>query len=619
MRKMRRTACLFLVALATASVQAFVRPETTRVYLHGPLSERMAVLWREGLLSLGEVVHDDDWLEMPYRAQQAGCLRLVVGEEDRMPGWESARWLAEDPERPVEGIVFREGEVELRMEAAVPFGRRESVQGRLACTNRGAKDVDFRFAIVMRSGQEAELVFGTPDLYEFYDPVKTMEAWKDIPKTWFQCQDESLIRDGARFVRFGGNLEGRWDATNRMQRFEAILKPGESRAVEFAFGIGHAVRADFAGASARARADWRRELDRARDRSPLMKRLLVQMLQCFSRPTEGDFALPRQGGQQRYVWPGEAELVTDALARLGYGEYARMACDFLMRFAKPDGRIGPFANGWASDTARSLAVFARYCAFSRDADCWRAYRGIAEKAVDWIESMRVNAGDPSGDVAGLFPTLKSTDSHRVFQNWAMTDLVNEMALRELVRAAAAFGDSPLAEKCRAQAEDYRRVISGIMDRWRKENEGKDTFRIPFAPDGRLEDELSAAHFFFMHPGEFVAEGYVRSEDLERCRNWLLAEGVASEEGLYVRHVSPRSELGAHIWYTTWSEYRWFQAWMKAGRADRARQALDALLRYSVTDEGIVGERIHDENRWFWPWSPNASGAARIALMLLQMD
>jgi len=349
-----------------------------------------------------------------------------------------------------------------------------------------------------------------------------------------------------------------------------------------------------------------------------MKRLLVQMLQSFARPTEGEFALPRQGGQQRYVWPGETVLVAEALERLGYGEYARLASDFVLRFAKEDGSIGPFGNGWASDTAYSLTIFAQYCTSSRDSAYWRRHRETAEKAVDWIAAKRVVPGDPGGDVPGLFPALKSTDFKQVFQNWSCTDVRNEVAFRETARAAELFGDTAFAAKCRALEADYRRVLSSLMDGWRAKSAGTDVFYIPFTPDGRMERELRAAHYFFLHPGEFAAEGYVKAEELERCRRWLLNERQACEEGLYLRLVSPRPELGEHIWYTTWSEYRWCTAWLRAGRRDRAEQALDALLKYSITAEGLVGERIHETNRWFWPWSPNASGAARIAMMMLDL-
>jgi len=97
------------------------------------------------------------------------------------------------------------------------------------------------------------------------------------------------------------------------------------------------------------------------------------------------------------------------------------------------------------------------------------------------------------------------------------------------------------------------------------------------------------------------------------------EGIADPCGLYQRHTSPRPELGRDVWYTTWSEYQFACGWLQVGRKDLARKALDALLAYSVTDEGYVGERIHEKSPWFFPWSPNASGSGRILNMLLDLD
>ena len=48
----------------------------------------------------------------------------------------------------------------------------------------------------------------------------------------------------------------------------------------------------------------------------------------------------------------------------------------------------------------------------------------------------------------------------------------------------------------------------------------------------------------------------------------------------------------------------------------AAQALDACLKYALTDELYVGERYNDANPWYYPWSPNASGSGRITMMLL---
>ena len=38
----------------------------------------------------------------------------------------------------------------------------------------------------------------------------------------------------------------------------------------------------------------------------------------------------------------------------------------------------------------------------------------------------------------------------------------------------------------------------------------------------------------------------------------------------------------------------------------------------MTDEYQVGERFHDASPWYFPWSPNASGAGRILQMLRMM-
>ena len=60
-------------------------------------------------------------------------------------------------------------------------------------------------------------------------------------------------------------------------------------------------------------------------------------------------------------------------------------------------------------------------------------------------------------------------------------------------------------------------------------------------------------------------------------------------------------------------------WRREGRDDLAAQALDACLKYALTDELYVGERYNDANPWYYPWSPNASGSGRIIMMLAGQD
>jgi hypothetical protein len=72
----------------------------------------------------------------------------------------------------------------------------------------------------------------------------------------------------------------------------------------------------------------------------------------------------------------------------------------------------------------------------------------------------------------------------------------------------------------------------------------------------------------------------------------------------------------HVWYTTSSEQHWYNCFKRIGRHDLAELVWNAVLKYSVTEEYYVGERYRDDNPWYFPWSPNASGSGRIILMML---
>lgn len=593
---------------------AFGRPQTTRRYLQGPLSERLLVFFREGKVTLGEIVHRPDWRSMPYADQRAHGIWLVRGEDDEPFDFRAARMRCEKDGTPVQGQSWREGTIEVDMEACAPLGRRPNANVRIRFANAGATTYSGKAALLLRTAFERDLVFGAPDIYEFYAPE--VEQWKRIRPTWSVGPD-GICRDGDRFVSVGGGIESAWDAASGALRFALVLAPGECRTVDVVLGKGSPEKPRYEETRSAARTGWRKELARVDGRSPLLRHLTVQMLQCLSRPTEGEFLLPRQGGLQRYVWPGETMEVTAALAQLGYREYVRAVFDFYWNECRQgNGRVGPFANDWASETGCVLGAFAQYCLESGDDAYWRRYRAAAEKAFRWIVSTRHETDGRTDCTAGLFPPMKSSDSKKVFQHWGMTDVINWRALDACARAAARFSD-PVAAEARAEAAAYRRTIEDVLAKWRARSDGKDTFFIPLAPDGANEDRLRADHFFYLHPGAFADSGLIDGDEMLRLRNWMLREGVASPVGLYLRHTSKRPELGRQVWYTTWAESQWYRAWKRIGRDDLARQALDACLKYSVTDEFLVGERIHEDNAWFFPWSPNASGAARIVRMLLQ--
>ena len=584
------------------------KPKTTRRYLQGPLSSRLAVLFREGKLLVGECVHEHDWKKVPYGDVWAYGLWLMHGERATPFDFRKAK-LAVDPDAvPIAAETWREGDLELEMEACAPFGRKPNAHLRVRATNRGTAELKDVLSFVVRRGHEKRLVPGAPDGYVPYRP--DAESWMSVPSWWEPEKEKGVVREGPAFVAFAEDIPAIWDAKTSSMRLAVALRPGETRVIDCVVGAGTAERPHYDEVRAGVRRDWLRELARVDGRSPLVRNLTVQMLQCFSRPAKGDYILPRQGGLQRWVWPGDQRAVSAALDRLGYRDYVEKTVEFYFgQYLQPNGEVGPFGNGWASDTASCLTVFARHALATGDAAFWTRWRDAAVKAFGWIRDTR--------EKDGLFPPLKSADSESVFRNWGGTDCTNLEAL-ELFAAAAKRQDDPISAEAERVAADYRAAIGRALERWRTAAVGTDEFPVPFAPDGANEEHLGKT-FYYAHPGAFAKNGFFTADELVRVRRWMMRTGVANDgKGLYMisRDGVPGRGAEGNFWYLTWAEHHWFKAWMRVGRKDLAKQALDACLRYAVTDEYMVGERYHAANPWLFPWSPNASGSGRIIQMLL---
>lgn len=602
------------------------KPSTSRRYLHGPFAERLIVCWREGKVTIGETRHEHDWSKTHYyhaeTSPQAFGVWLVHGENNEPFDFKAASMRMEPDATPIHGQSWRQGDMEVDLEACSPFGRRPSANMRLRVVNHGITNISHTFTMLLRSAAERSLVFSAPDGYYPYSPV--LAQWQKVPCTW-KNDSACVWRDGERFLAGSPGVDAAWDASLGGVRFTVSLAPGAARRIDWVLGEGRPEPPDYDKARVQTRTDWQRELARVADRSWLIRRMTVEMLQCFSRPIGKDYALPRQGCLQRWVWPGDQMYVSKALGRLGYGEYVEAAIDFYFgQYLNADGSVGPFGNNWACDTACVLYIFAGYCVDTGNAACWARHRASAEKAFGWIKAKRRESVGMKDCVEGLFPPMKATDAGGAFQAWGNTDLVNIMAMEAFADAMEKFAPAEAAP-VRAEARAYRDVIVGLLEHWRKVAEGRPYFHIPLDPLGKEDATLRRRNYFYSHPGRFVAMGFLSQDEMLRLRNWLLKEGYADERGLYMRQPTcicwDNGEMipfgiAHNVWYTTSAELGWFSAWKAVGRDDLAGEIFDAMLKYSVTEEGCVGERYCSSNPWFYPWSPNASGAGRIVLMAL---
>ena len=596
-----------------ASTPRWERPKTTRRYLQGPCCERLITYWREGKLVFGEIEHKADW-SIAYAKLKWPAVWLVHGDGDEAFDFRSARLSVADDGFPCHAQSWREGPLAVSLAAAVPFGRRPSCHALLSVRNAGDVPIEHSFAFLLRADRECDLVFDAPDVYRIFEP-RTSDWAKLSATNWVRVG--RAMRSGGRFVDVRG-ADFAWDVVKGAVRFSIRLAPGEVREVEIETGKGPADGMTYMQACAAARDGWRREMESLNlSRLPsdentrrMARNFAVQMLQCLSLPTEGDFVLPRQGGLQRYVWPGDAINFLAGLDLLGFGSYVEKVVDFYFGQCQRDsGEAGPFRQKWACDTACVLESFSRHCLSSRNQAFWMRRRASALRAFGWIERTRASGG-------GLFPAMKSTDHGSASRHWVMTDARNIAAYGYFAAAAEAFAD-PAASEVRRAEQAYRKSVAEVLDGWRAKSEGRDELYIPITADGIVDDALNE-RFMFHSPGALAELGFLSAGELTRLRRWLLRRGYAHERGLYHNVISRDARCREHVWYTTWSELEWMRAWMRAGRRDLARQALDASLLCAVTDEYYVGERYHDANPWFYPWSPNASGMGRILQMLAEM-
>lgn len=591
------------------------RPKTTRRYLQGPYCERLITYWREGKIVIGENVHHADW-QYHYTRQPAWGAWLVHGDGTPLD-FRAAELSVSLDGAPDHAQTWRDDGLDVTLAACVPFGRRPAVFVRITFANHSTKPLERSYAVLLRNGLEYEMTFRTPDVYASYDPQ--VSDWLGMSAArWWKEKDLNLYCTGDKLADFAGEgVTFGWDEALGAARFTVALGPGETKRVDFTLASGKLPEKDYDAACAAMRASWNVELrdlvlppyaKRNARLRPLVHNLAVQMLQMLALPTDGDFVIPRQGGQQRLMWPAEAMEMVDALDRLGLGEHMDRCCEFLFdKCVQDGGEAGPFRNRWACDTACVLRILSQHCVQTDNSSLWRKYAEKAAKSFAWICTKR--------EADGLFPAMKSTDSVVApMKHWGHTDLLNLAGLEWYARATEVFADSNAAA-AKAAAKDYRAAIENVLIRWREAAKGRDEFFLPITADGSREEYLIAHGFFYLHPSAFADMGFLTAEEMERVHQWLKNHDFANDRGLYMRHPSSVKGLGRHVWYVTWCERQWATAWTRVGRDDLARQALEAMLKYAVTDEFVVGERYHDADPWYYPWSPNASGSARIVQAL----
>ncbi len=600
------------------------QPITTRRYLQPPLCERIIPLWREGKVTLGEVHVNPSPTVPDYNEENAcGIWPLINGHSADVTTTENG--LCTEG-APIHRVCNRIDGVQMTVEALCDTERQPTAFLQVTYENTADAPTTCRASFLLRTGKEAVLIPGAPDLYCHYAP--DVGVWQALPATW--RQEEDLYRDGAYVATLTGDIPFAFDAPNGVLYADIPLPPRSTQTVYLTLGKGTAVTTDYATQKAATLTFWRRELARITtlpeairedaDTLQLLRHLTAQLLQCFARPVGEELVLCRQGGLQRRMWPFEALYVLQALDALGdFDLYVEPAIDlYFEHMQAPDGEVVPLGIYWAMASAMALYSFADHAAHAGK-QYWGKHRAAALRAFACIRRTRASTPKAPGIMEGLYPPRQSCDAELVFQSWTFTDTMNLIGLRRFLDVAEAFEDA-CALEVRQEYESYRTAVATCFARAKAQTPAGVGLTLSSFVPGYTGDETLFA--FAPFTGAVTVALELEQEDVERLVLSLEQRGLV-HEGLYWRmpahHYSKDSDGVMRVWYTTLDDYYWFETFLRLGMTDRCRQIIQSTLRYSTSAEYQMQERYHQRDPYFCPWSPNASANGRLISMLLKLS
>ena len=602
-------------------MENWVKPRTTRRYLHPPRAERMFTLWPEGKIIFGENIYQDiiGGSGAPtYLNLTSSGIWLVHSKYGRKFDFRKTENVIRPDGVPVHGIVNRFGGFKTELEAFCDIGRKPTCFIRIRLTNEAPYTATDKLGLVVRTGKEKQLVYGSPDCYGSHDPE--VAEFRAQPATF--AEENGILRSGEVFITSRCGQTTEFDAESGILWCKPVLAAGETMDWILSFGKGEAVAFDYETEKQKTVLWWREELARIRslpeslqknaDAMTMIRHLTAQMLQCHSCYVGRDYYFLRQGGLQRLVWPWDAAPAIEALGRLGYDDYMEEIFHYYFDLRlKSDGELDNIGEFWACNTACALYSLATRCLQTKDRVFWERYRDKAFLAFDWIRRKRAETVDGDGVYAGLFPALRGCDWDHTFQAWGTTDLWNMFGIEALSKAAEFFED-PCAAEVRGEYDDYFAVMKRLLRPYEEEAAKTGLLRIPLCPSGNDQALLEDFHPYLLH-GVFVWSGLVDDDNIEKAYQWQVRHGMA-QNGLH-GHM-PYRDGNTHIWYTSYTDYYWFRTRLRLGQRETARQIIEAQVHYSMTPEYYMVERYCDNDPWFVPWSPNCSASGRLINMLL---
>lgn len=599
----------------------WLRPITTRRYIHCPKSERMYTLWSEGKIIFGEMMESFNgekyWDEVPCSG-----IWFTYGDKKQFDFKKTVNHFRKDGV-PVHGVEHSINGVSVNIEAITNVCRKPTCFIKVTLKNTNETAANEVLGFYLRSGLEGTLVYGAPDNYTSYNP--DLSVWKEHKSDWTATDD--AIRNGEEFVTVKTDLPFNYDNQNGYGEFAVSLNANETKEIYLSFGKGEIFEYDYNTEMAKTVKYWESELAKLKlpekvNNNPevlsIIRSLTAQILQNFCYYPNWDYMVLRQGGLQRRIWLWEAMCALRVLPTIGdFDDYVNEILKFYFeKLQQENGEVITLGEPWANATASAIKTLVPLAL--KDKKYYTKYRDNAYKAFCWLKETRALSATMDNMVDGFFPSMQGSDAKQIFQNWWFTDTVNIIALEKLYTLFEQYCD-PATQEVKAEYDDYFAVFKKYYDKAKENCKDKEYLYIPLSPNGDTEEFRKSFAFdsLTFGVGTLVAE---TQEDIDRMYKLYDLEGrVDHTHGMMCVRMrdgaSVSNPKGPHIWYTGSTEYTLYFFYKKFGNTDKMKACLESTYKFAMTEEQYMVERFSDNDPYFGPWSPNVSENGRFIEML----
>ena len=615
---------------------------TSKRYLHTPLSGYFCTQW-PGFKVILSKFETESAPMISHSGYLSSALCVLVGDQMECVDFRNTQMLTRDDGVPIHAMQTQLPKYTLKMENFCNTGtKRPGIFIRISVKNETDNPVSDVLSLLIRSGPENYFSSIHADGYVTHDD--NVGNWSFAQSTW-RYDGESRLEDdlnncameidgneGFRLY-WHGKVKGCVWHHRDLLKAEFNLQPGEEKSLTLRLHYrdeGETV-ADYETERQKAEAYWLNELKRIHnmpgkpEHEPMVKNMVVQLLQMFSSYLDEGYVAPRQGGMNRFFWSIEAMFFLEALDRLGdFDVYNRTAYDFFFDTCQVKEGEGAgeviLKTAWGSTTAGAMLACCHHI-LHRDPSAFERYKEQLYLAYQWIQRQRAKSTENGSKYTGIFPSMRGTDWPGEFQCWCMSDTYSQQALGRLAEVFETH-DDPRAAEIKAAYEDYLAAMKNILAQVVKECTIDDELLIPNRL-GIPQTDPPMGAYHADGPALLLGTGVMdpNSPEAKWSENYLRNRGCMQRglTGLMcdgrLRPNRDSDSVAGHTWYLASGDMRWFYTWMAQGETEKAEQVIDAIIRYGVSDAYQMAERFADNDPYYMCWQPNASGNGRLISML----